>query len=47
MMELRETGRCPTYRRYGLRATRKDVATWAFETGLDCVLDGIAARVGI
>ncbi|MEU9198648.1 TetR/AcrR family transcriptional regulator [Streptomyces sp. NPDC048332] len=47
MMYLMETGRYPTYKRYGLRATRKDDATWAFETGLDCVLDGIAARFGI
>ncbi|MGW6203303.1 TetR/AcrR family transcriptional regulator [Streptomyces sp. NPDC055089] len=47
MMYLMETGRYPTYRRYGQRATRKDDATWAFETGLDCVLDGIAARFGI
>lgn len=47
MTYLMETGRYPTYRRYGLRATRKDDATWAFETGLDCVLDGIAARFGI
>ncbi|THA78470.1 TetR/AcrR family transcriptional regulator [Streptomyces sp. A0642] len=47
MMYLMETGRYPTYGRYGLRATRKDDATWAFETGLDCVLDGIAARFGI
>ncbi|WP_326662039.1 TetR/AcrR family transcriptional regulator [Streptomyces sp. NBC_00385] len=47
MMYLMETGRYPTYQRYGRRATRKDDATWAFETGLDCVLDGIAARFGI
>ncbi|MFJ4897059.1 TetR/AcrR family transcriptional regulator [Streptomyces sp. NPDC088727] len=47
MTYLMTTGRYPTYRRYGLRATRKDDATWAFETGLDCVLDGIAARLGI
>lgn len=47
MRYLMETGRYPTYQRYGQRATRKDDATWAFETGLDCVLDGIAARFGI
>ncbi|WNI31798.1 TetR/AcrR family transcriptional regulator [Streptomyces sp. ITFR-6] len=47
MKYLMDTGRYPTYRRYGLRATRKDDATWAFERGLDCVLDGIAARLGI
>ncbi|MFC9242848.1 TetR/AcrR family transcriptional regulator [Streptomyces sp. NPDC057136] len=47
MTYLMETGRYPTYKRYGQRATRKDDATWAFETGLDCVLDGIAIRFGI
>ncbi|MFE6165286.1 TetR/AcrR family transcriptional regulator [Streptomyces sp. NPDC056486] len=47
MTYLMETDRYPTYRRYGLRSQRKDDATWAFETGLDCVLDGIAARLGI
>ncbi|MFG2222278.1 TetR/AcrR family transcriptional regulator [Streptomyces sp. NPDC048644] len=47
MTYLMDTGRYPTYRRYGLQATRKDDANWAFETGLDCVLDGLAARFGI
>ncbi|MFF1921521.1 TetR/AcrR family transcriptional regulator [Streptomyces sp. NPDC058221] len=47
MTYLMDTGRYPTYRRYGERATRKDDAAWAFEVGLDCVLDGISARFGI
>ncbi|MFB7632861.1 TetR/AcrR family transcriptional regulator [Streptomyces sp. NPDC056149] len=45
MTYLMETGRYPTYRRYTLGAGRKDDAAWQFETGLDCVLDGIAARI--
>ncbi|ATL30061.1 Transcriptional regulator, TetR family [Streptomyces formicae] len=47
MNYLMETGRYPTYERYGLSATRKDDDAWTFESGLDCVLDGIAARLGI
>ncbi|MFF1867768.1 hypothetical protein [Streptomyces sp. CB03911] len=41
------TGRYPAFHRYALNATRKDDPQWQFETGLDCVLDGIAARMGI
>ena len=44
---LMNTGRYPAFRRYALTATRKDDPQWQFETGLDCVLDGIAARMGI
>lgn len=47
MTYLMGTGRYPAYRRYTLRASRKDDAAWQFETGLDCVLDGIAARLGL
>ncbi|MFI6091691.1 TetR/AcrR family transcriptional regulator [Streptomyces sp. NPDC051218] len=47
MTYLMDTGRYPTYQRYGMRSRRKDDATWMYETGLDCVLDGIAARLGI
>ncbi|WP_447039492.1 TetR/AcrR family transcriptional regulator [Streptomyces sp. DSM 118878] len=47
MMYLMGTGRYPTYRRYALGEGRKDDAAWQFETGLECVLDGIAARFGI
>lgn len=41
------TGRYPRYERYIGEAARKDDAQWQFETGLDCVLDGIAARLGV
>ncbi|MFD3653607.1 hypothetical protein [Streptomyces sp. NPDC058620] len=47
MTYLMETGHCPTYRRYVERATRKDDASRAFDTGQDCVLNGIAIRFGI
>lgn len=30
-----------------MAATRKDDVLWRFETGLDYVLDGIAAKLGI
>ncbi|MEU0808158.1 TetR/AcrR family transcriptional regulator [Streptomyces sp. NPDC005970] len=44
---LMNTGRYPTYARYINEATRKDDAQWQFEIGLNAVLDGIAARLGI
>ncbi|QEU92219.1 TetR/AcrR family transcriptional regulator [Streptomyces kanamyceticus] len=47
MNYLMATGRYPTYHRYAHSADRKDDETWMFESGLDCVLDGIAARLGI
>jgi hypothetical protein len=47
MIWLMNTGRYPTFRRYIGEAARKDDPQWQFETGLDCVLDGIAARMGI
>ncbi|MGW2025765.1 TetR/AcrR family transcriptional regulator C-terminal domain-containing protein [Streptomyces decoyicus] len=47
MSYLMGTGRYPTYERYLHEATRKDDPQWRFETGLDSVLDGIAARLGI
>ncbi|MEU1664127.1 TetR/AcrR family transcriptional regulator [Streptomyces sparsogenes] len=47
MTWLMNTGRYPTYRRYINEATRKDDADWQFDTGLDALLDGIAARLGI
>ncbi|WP_137993737.1 TetR/AcrR family transcriptional regulator [Streptomyces vilmorinianum] len=47
MSYLMETGRYPTYRRYTQGAARKDDAGWQFETGLECVLDGVAARLGL
>ncbi|MFD7323841.1 TetR/AcrR family transcriptional regulator [Streptomyces sp. NPDC059875] len=45
MSYLMETGRYPTYRRYTRGAARKDDAGWQFETGLECVLDGVAGLV--
>jgi AcrR family transcriptional regulator len=47
MTWLMDTGRYPAYRRYMDEATHKDDPRWEFEVGLDCVLDGIAARMGI
>ncbi|MFD3522807.1 TetR/AcrR family transcriptional regulator [Streptomyces sp. NPDC058653] len=47
MAWLMNTGRYPNYERYLHEGTRKDDPDWQFETGLDCVLDGIAARTGI
>jgi AcrR family transcriptional regulator len=41
------TGRYPTFHRYITEAKRKDDATWRFEFGLDCVIEGIGARLGI
>lgn len=47
MMYLLNSGRYPVYRRYTQEARRKDDQGWQFETGLDQVLDGIAAGLGI
>ncbi|WP_406282428.1 TetR/AcrR family transcriptional regulator [Embleya sp. NBC_00896] len=47
MTWLLGTGRYPTFHRYTREATRKDDPQWQFETGLDCLLDGIAVRMGI
>ncbi|WP_307804946.1 TetR/AcrR family transcriptional regulator [Streptomyces sp. VRA16 Mangrove soil] len=47
MNYLMRSGRYPTYKKYALSATRKDDPAWEFEFGLDCVLDGIARRLGI
>ncbi|MGC0421592.1 TetR/AcrR family transcriptional regulator [Embleya sp. AB8] len=47
MTWLISTGRYPTYAAYITNAQRKDDPQWQFETGLDAVLDGIAARMGI
>ncbi|WP_371499905.1 TetR/AcrR family transcriptional regulator [Kitasatospora sp. NBC_00374] len=47
MTWLLNTGRYPTYSRYACEATRTDDPDWQFRTGLECVLDGIAARLGI
>ena len=42
---LLSTGRYPAFARYVQDAARQDDLTWQFETGLDYVLDGIAARI--
>ena len=47
MIWLMGTGRYPTFQRYLLEGTHKDDPQWQFETGLDYILDGIAARMGI
>ncbi|MFJ6618589.1 TetR/AcrR family transcriptional regulator [Kitasatospora sp. NPDC091335] len=47
MSWLMGTGRYPGYQRYLQEATRKDDPDWQFETGLDCVLAGIAAHFGL
>jgi AcrR family transcriptional regulator len=44
---LMNTGRYPTYQRYIHEAAHKDDPQWQFETGLDCVLDGIATGMDI
>lgn len=41
------TGEYPAFHRWAKEAKRKDDADWRFEFGLECVLDGIAARLGI
>ncbi|GAB3973506.1 TetR/AcrR family transcriptional regulator C-terminal domain-containing protein [Actinoallomurus acanthiterrae] len=41
------TGRYPTLTRYIVEGSNEDDAQWQFEFGLECVLDGIAARLGI
>jgi hypothetical protein len=42
-----QTGRYPAFEGYLMTATRKDDVLWRFETGLEYVLDGIAAKHGI
>lgn len=39
------TGRYPAFERYFRAGARKDDLQWQFETGLEHVLDGIAARL--
>jgi AcrR family transcriptional regulator len=42
-----ESGRYPALSRYIVDGSNEDDATWQFEFGLTCVLDGISARLGI
>jgi AcrR family transcriptional regulator len=44
---LLESGKYPAFQRYIRGGTRKDDADWQFQLGLDCILDGIATRLGI
>lgn len=46
MTWLLTTGRYPAFERYVHEGVRKDDLQWQFETGLEHVLDGIAARLG-
>jgi AcrR family transcriptional regulator len=41
------SGRYPKVTRYVIEGSNEDDAEWQFEFGLGCVLDGIAARLGI
>ena len=41
------TGRYPKLTRYIIEGSNEDDAEWQFEFGLTCLLDGIAARLGI
>ena len=41
------TGRYPKLTRYIIEGSNEDDPEWQFEFGLTCVLDGIAARLGI
>ncbi|MGI5428244.1 TetR/AcrR family transcriptional regulator [Streptomyces sp. CA-179760] len=47
MRYLMSTGRYPAFEQYALGASHKDDRAWEFAFGLDCVLDGIAQRLGI
>lgn len=47
MTWLMNTGRYPAYQRYLREGRHKVDPEWQFETGLECVLDGLAARIGI
>lgn len=44
---LLESGKYPAFQRYIRGGIRKDDADWQFQLGLDCILDGIATRLGI
>jgi hypothetical protein len=44
---LLESGEYPAFQRYIRGGIRKDDAYWQFQLGLDCILDGIATRLGI
>jgi AcrR family transcriptional regulator len=45
MTYLMSTGQYPTFHRWVQEATHKDDVDWRFDFGLECLLDGIAARL--
>ncbi|GCD95063.1 TetR/AcrR family transcriptional regulator [Embleya hyalina] len=47
MTWLIRTGRYPAFHHYIGTARHKDDPQWQFETGLDCILDGLATRLHI
>ncbi|MFE3196614.1 TetR/AcrR family transcriptional regulator [Embleya sp. NPDC059237] len=47
MTWLIRTGRYPAFHDYISTAQHKDDPQWQFETGLDCILDGLATRLHI
>ncbi|HEY1179121.1 MAG TPA: TetR/AcrR family transcriptional regulator C-terminal domain-containing protein, partial [Phytomonospora sp.] len=47
MSYLVETGRYPSFHAWAHQAKRKDDRAWQFELGLESLLDGLAARLGI
>jgi AcrR family transcriptional regulator len=44
---LMESGRYPTVTRYIVEGSNEDDSEWTFGFGLECVLDGLATRLGI
>jgi AcrR family transcriptional regulator len=47
MTWLLGSGKYPAFQRYIQGGIRKDDTDWQFQLGLDCILDGIATRLGI
>lgn len=47
MAWLLGSGEYPAFQRYITGGIRKDDTDWQFQLGLDCILDGIATRLGI
>lgn len=47
MRWLLGSGRYPAFARYIHEGVRKDEDDWQFELGLECVLDGVAARLAL
>lgn len=47
MTWLLGSGKYPAFQRYIQGGIRKDDTDWQFQLGLDCILDGVATRLGI